>query len=273
MKPNPVKSSGKVVLIGAGPGDPDLLTVRGMRYLMQADVVLYDRLIDPRLLSVTSSTARLIDVGKRYGQSHLQTWIEQLLIAEAQKGLHVVRLKSGDPFVFGRGGEEVEALIRAGVDYEVVPGLSTAISVPAIAGIPVLHRNHAHGVAIVSGHRLKPDELTLWAEWLKHSTTLVILMGMSNLPYLMSGLHDAGVPASCPVAVTRTSGAGRTACTRVGTLTNIAEVAAEMSSPAVIVVGDVVAWKRWCDTMSGENTEVTASDVFVETEIEPAFAT
>ncbi len=258
---------GKVILLGAGPGDPELLTVRGMRYLMQADVVLYDRLVDPRLLPYTPSTARLVDVGKRCGQSHLQSWIEQLMIDEAQKGLQVVRLKSGDPFVFGRGGEEVEALVRAGVDYEVVPGLSSAIAAPALSGIPVLHRDYAHGLAIVSGHRGEPGHIVLWADWLKQSNTLVILMGMSNLSRIMSGLHDTGVSPDCPVAVTRTAGVDGTADIRFGTLTTIADVASEMGAPAVIVVGHVVAWKQRCDEMGGKVCDTLFSDAGLKLEM------
>jgi uroporphyrin-III C-methyltransferase len=142
--------TGKVYLIGAGPGDPELLTLRGLRYLMRADVVFYDRLLDTRLLNYAPPGARLVAVGKRQGQAHSQEWIQRLMIAEAQKGYQVVRLKGGDPFVFGRGGEEVEALIRAGVAYEVVPGVSSAIAVPALAGIPVLHRRYASTLAIAA---------------------------------------------------------------------------------------------------------------------------
>lgn len=236
-------SPGKVSLIGAGPGDPELLTLRGQRCLAEADVVLHDRLIDARVLQHAPPTACLVDVGKRRGQSHTQAWIQRLMIAEARKGLRVVRLKGGDPFVFGRGGEEVEALIEAGIPYEVVPGVSSAVAVPALAGIPVVHRDYASAVAIVSGHRCHDDDIRMWATWVKQSGTLVILMGMAKLATIVDGLQQAGVSEDSPVAVTR-SGLNCDDRTVLGTLANIATRASAVGSPAVIVIGDVVAWKQ-----------------------------
>jgi uroporphyrin-III C-methyltransferase len=232
-----------VSLIGAGPGDPELLTLRGQRCLAEADVVLHDRLIDARVLQHVPPTARLVDVGKRRGQSHTQAWIQRLMIAEARQGLRVVRLKGGDPFVFGRGGEEVEALIEAGIPYEVIPGVSSAVAVPALAGIPVVHRDYASAVAIVSGHRCHDDDIRMWAMWVKQSGTLVILMGMAKLATIVDGLQQAGVSEDSPVAVTR-SGLNSDDRTVLGTLANIATRASAVGSPAVIVIGEVVAWKQ-----------------------------
>jgi uroporphyrin-III C-methyltransferase len=213
---------------------------------MRADVVLYDRLLDTRLLNYAPPGARLVAVGKRQGQAHSQEWIQRLMIAEAQKGYQVVRLKGGDPFVFGRGGEEVEALIRAGVAHEVVPGVSSAIAVPALAGIPVLHRHYASTLAIVSGHRCQPEEMSLWATWLAQAGTLVILMGMANLARIMTGLQQAGVSPALPVAVVRDGLAGQEQ-TVLGTIADIADAASHVGSPAVIVLGRVVAWKQQCE--------------------------
>lgn len=238
-------SPGKVFLIGAGVGDADLITVRGLRYVMQADVILYDRLIDPRLLDHAAPTARLVDVGKRPGQSASQAWIQRLMVAEARQGLQVVRLKSGDPFIFGRGGEEVEALIEAGIPYEIVPGVSSALGVPALAGLPVLHRDYSSSVSIVSGHTFTPALLNTWAALLQQSSTLVILMGMANLAGIACGLQQAGIAPTMPVAVSRT-GLPEGSCTVLSTLADIAEAACEVGAPAVIIIGNVVAWKqRW----------------------------
>jgi len=230
---------GKVYLIGAGPGDPELMTLRGLRLLMRADVVLHDRLVDPRLLHYAPPGARLVYVGKQAGQSNSQAWIQRLMIAEARKGLRVVRLKGGDPFVFGRGGEEIEALAQSGIDYEVVPGISSAIAVPELAHIPVLHRDYASMLTIVSGHHCRQAEIATWAACVGQSGTLVILMGMANLARIANGLRQAGVPAATPAAVIA-SGSTQQASIAVATLRDIAETARPLTAPAVIVVGEVV---------------------------------
>lgn len=230
---------GKVYLIGAGPGDPELMTLRGFRLLMRADVVLHDRLVDPRLLRYAPPGARLVDVGKQAGQSNSQEWIQRLMIAEARKGHHVVRLKGGDPFVFGRGGEEITALAHAGIDYEVVPGISSAIAVPELAHIPVLHRDYASMLTIVSGHRCGQTEIATWAACVALSGTLVILMGMANLARIVHDLRQAGVSAETPTAVIA-SGSTKHESIVVATLRDIEEAAQTLSAPAVIVVGEVV---------------------------------
>lgn len=237
------KSKGKVYLVGAGPGDPELITLRGLRCLSQADVVLYDRLVHPDLLKHARTGARLVYVGKQKGHPESQEWIQRLAIAEARKGRRVVRLKGGDPFVFGRGAEEAEALARAGVNFEVVPGVSSAIAVPALAGIPVLHRKYSSALGIVSGHNCSQEDAKRWASWLVKSGTLVILMGVENLSEIVAKLKEAGVAEEMPIAVTSRG----TTCdekTVVGMLGTIEESAKEISAPAVIVIGCVVQLRQ-----------------------------
>ncbi len=233
------RTNGKVYLVGAGPGDPELITLRGLRCLREADVVLYDRLVHPEMLKQARPGARLVYVGKKKGRSESQEWIQRLAIAEASRGRTVVRLKGGDPFVFGRGGEEAEALARAGIDFEVVPGITSAIAVPGLAGIPVLHRNYSSALAIVSGHNCSREHVEKWASWLAESGTLVVLMGVENLSRIAAGLTDAGVSPSTPIALTSQGSTSREK-TVVGTLADIEEAGRGIAAPAVIVIGQVV---------------------------------
>lgn len=234
---------GKVYLVGAGPGDPKLLTLKGKECLEQADVVLYDYLANPALLQ-HAPRAQHLYVGRR-GRGHYpaQEDITSLLIEHARAGKTVVRLKGGDPFVFGRGGEEAEAVAAAGLDFEVVPGVTAAVAVPAYAGIPVTHRTLASTVAFVTGHE-DPNKPTSMLEWPKLATahgTLVFLMGMKNLPAIVDTLMAEGRSRDTPVAVIRW-GTRPQQKTVVGTLADIAAraEAAHMEPPTVIVVGDVV---------------------------------
>jgi uroporphyrin-III C-methyltransferase len=235
--------TGCVALVGAGPGDPGLMTVRGLAILRKAQVVVYDRLIDPRLLDEAPPRALRVFVGKASGAHTLpQSEINALLVAHARCGRRVVRLKGGDPFVFGRGGEEVEALAAAGIPFEVVPGVSSAVAAPAAAGIPVTHRAVASSFAVVTGHE---DDRRSFSrvDWTRLATavdTLVILMGLENLPRIARALCAAGRAADTPAAVIER---GATTDQRVGRLDTIAALvtAAGLRSPAVIVAGDVVA--------------------------------
>jgi uroporphyrin-III C-methyltransferase len=232
--------SGTVYLVGAGPGDPRLITVLGLERLRQADVVLYDRLISPELLDAAPPRAERIFVGKAPGaHACRQEEINALLVHHAQAGRTVVRLKGGDPFVFGRGGEEALACAEAGVPWEVVPGVSSAVGVPARAGIPVTHRELSGGFAIVTGHCAEGDRQD-WAA-LARIETLVILMGLSRLAEIAALLLFHGRGADTPAAVIA-SGTLPDERTVVGTLGTIAEDAdrAGLRSPATIVVGEVV---------------------------------
>lgn len=235
---------GRVYLVGAGPGDPKLLTLRGKECLEQADVVLYDYLANPVLLSHAPPQAERIYVGRRgKGQYQPQEATNRMLIERASRGQIVVRLKGGDPFVFGRGGEEAEALAAAGVYFEVVPGVTAAVAAPAYAGIPVTHRTMASTVTFVTGHE-DPDKSATALEWPRLASshgTLVFLMGMKNLPSIVSNLITEGRPSTTPVALIRwgTRAAQRTV---VGTLADIVEKAqqAKLEPPTVVVVGEVV---------------------------------
>ena len=235
---------GKVYLVGAGPGDPGLLTVRGKECLEQAEVVLYDYLANPVLLSLAPSNAEQLYVGRRgKGTYPHQESINRLLIERAQAGKVVVRLKGGDPFVFGRGGEEAEALAAAGVEFEVVPGVTAAVAAPAYAGIPVTHRTLASTVTVVTGHE-DPDKPSTTLEWSRLATrhgTLVFLMGMKNLAAITANLKAEGKAGSTPVAIIRW-GTRSSQQTVVGTLDTIVEkaAAAKLEPPTVIVVGEVV---------------------------------
>jgi uroporphyrinogen III methyltransferase / synthase len=242
-----------VYLVGAGPGDPGLLTRRGAALLAEADVVLYDRLVHHSVLALAPESAELIDVGKRPegasgssnpdgGSMAQQEEVNRLLIEYGQRSHTVVRLKGGDPFVFGRGGEEIDALTRAGIRWEVVPGVSSAFGVPAAVGIPVTHRGLSSSVTVVTGHIGDPigdlSGAVNWEALAKVDGTLVILMGMMNRAEIAAALQRGGKPASMPAAVIER---GTTPNQRVvrTTLGQLAEVT--LGSPAVIVVGPVAA--------------------------------
>ena len=230
--------AGRVYLVGAGPGDPELITVRGLKALRRADVVVYDRLVAPALLAEAPLEAERICAAKAPGRERLsQRRIEALLVARARAGRVVVRLKGGDPFVFGRGGEEAAALAQAGIPFEVIPGVSSALAVPAAAGIPVTHRGLADGFAVWTAQRAeRAPSRTIDAP------TQVILMGVETLPQTVARLVEAGRKPETPAAVISWGTTGRQR-TVVGTLADIAGRAASagIEPPATIVVGDVVS--------------------------------
>ena len=230
-----------VYLVGAGPGDPGLLTRRGEELLRVADVVVYDRLASPALLRLAPAAAELVDVGKAPGRAAMtQEQINDLLVARGREGKHVVRLKGGDPFVFGRGGEEAEACVAASVAFEVVPGITSAIAAPAYAGIPVTHRGVSTSVTIVTGHEdpTKDTTGTDWEALARAGGTLVILMGAGRIADIAAALVAAGRAPDTPVAAVRwgTRPEQRTVRT---TLASIASLGVE--APSAIIVGDVAA--------------------------------
>ena len=236
-------AAGIVYLVGAGPGDLELITVKGRRLLERADTVVYDALVDPRLLDVCRPSAVRAFVGKRSGcHSRAQQDINALLVEEARAGRVVVRLKGGDPFLFGRGGEEAAALAAAGIRFEVVPGVSAGIAVPAYAGIPLTHRGVAAEVVFLTGHdsAATPSPVD-WARYAPSQATLVVFMGHGSLATIARLLVEHGRDARCPVAVIAhgTTGAQRTVVAPLGTIA--AEVtAAALEPPVLVVVGDVV---------------------------------
>ena len=237
-------NKGKVYLVGAGPGDPGLLTLRGKECLEQADVVLYDYLANPTLLAHARDHAERVYVGRRgKGKYPEQDAINRLLIERASAGNVVVRLKGGDPFVFGRGGEEAEVLASAGIEFEIVPGVTAAVAAPAYAGIPVTHRTLASTLTIVTGHEdpEKPSTALDWSRLAASHGTVVFLMGMKNLSTIAATLMAEGRAGATPVAIIRW-GTRVSQQTVVGTLADIADKAsaAQLEPPTVIVVGEVV---------------------------------
>ena len=245
-------SPGTVYLIGAGPGDPGLLTVRGLELLRQAEVVVCDRLVNPALLEEAPPQAVRIFAGKLAGSHSLpQEQINDLLIAHARRGRRVVRLKGGDPFVFGRGGEEAEALVAAGIPFEVVPGVSSAVAVPAYAGIPLTHRRLSSSFAVITGHEdgCKGEPAVDWKRLAIAVDTLVVVMGARTLPRIVAELLAHGRSPETPVALIRW-GTTEAQETITGTLADILDRAAEIQPPVVIVIGDVVRLRdrlRWFD--------------------------
>ncbi len=242
--------TGIVYLIGAGPGDPGLLTLKAKDYLEQSDVVIYDRLVSDEILAMIPRYAERIFVGKEANNHALpQAEIDALLVEKAERGHTVSRLKGGDPFVFGRGGEEAEALALMGIPFEIVPGISSAIAAPAYAGIPLTHRTLASGVHVVTGHECLHSSGTPWEVLALSSQTLVILMGMGHLREISEKLIANGRNADTPVAVIQWGTTLRQEVA-VGKLGEIARVVEEarLQSPAVIVVGNVVRLRnalRW----------------------------
>ncbi|MEK7701701.1 MAG: uroporphyrinogen-III C-methyltransferase [candidate division NC10 bacterium] len=250
---------GTVYLIGAGPGDPGLMTVRGLELLRKASVVVYDRLVDPRLLDEAPPQAFRIFAGKLAGIHTLpQGQINALLIAHARAGRCVVRLKGGDPFVFGRGGEEAEALAEAGIPFEVVPGVSAAVAVPAYAGIPVTHRGLASSFAVITGHEetSKSEPAVDWGRMATSVDTLVVLMAATTLPRIVPRLLAHGRPPETPVALIRW-GTTEAQETITGTLADILDKAAGLEPPVVAVIGEVVRLRdrlRWFDLARAHST-------------------
>ncbi len=226
-----------VALVGAGPGDPGLLTCRGAELLQSAEVVVYDRLVARELLDLAPDGAELVDVGKGPGQSGRQADINRLLVDHGRSGRRVVRLKGGDPFVFGRGGEEAEALRRAGVTVEIVPGVSSAFAAPAAAGIPVTHRTVSTSVTVVTGHAGDPSLPGVdWDTLGRLEGTVVVLMGMAARAAISERLIAAGRSPDTPVAVVRWGTTDRQEVART-TLDRLADV--DLDAPAAIVVGGV----------------------------------
>ncbi len=239
---------GKVYLVGAGPGDPQLLTIKAVRVLKEADVVIYDRLgVSEELLCLAPDKAERIFVGKHTGLHEVpQDKITELIIEKAKEGGKVVRLKGGDPFIFGRGGEEAEALVAEGIEFEYVPGVSSSVAAPAYAGIPLTHRDYAASVAIITGHRAGDAEKVIdWVKIANAVDTMVILMGVESLDGIVGKLLAGGISADKPIAMVEsgTYANQRTLIATLGTVIKEAE-ARQIKPPSVIVIGEVATLGR-----------------------------
>jgi uroporphyrin-III C-methyltransferase len=239
---------GKVYLVGAGPGDPQLLTIKAVKALKEADVVIYDRLgVSAEVLCLAPDAAERIFVGKRSGLHEVpQDKISELIIEKAKQGGNVVRLKGGDPFIFGRGGEEAEALVAEGIAFEIIPGISSSVAAPMYAGIPLTHRDHAASVAIITGHRAGDAEKPVdWVKIANAVDTMVILMGVESLEGIVSKLLAGGVSPEKPVAIVE-SGTLPQQRTLIASLGSVVKEAAEkqIKPPSVIVIGEVATLGR-----------------------------
>jgi len=236
---------GTVYLVGAGPGDPELLTLRALRIIGEADVLVYDHLVSQPILDLVKPGAERLYAGKERGNHAVpQDDLNLLLVALARQNKRVVRLKGGDPYTFGRGGEEVETLKENGIPFEVVPGITAAIGVAAYAGIPLTHRNHAQACVFVTGH-LKDGSMNLdWPGLARRRQTVIIYMGLGGLSHLCEQLMAHGLPADWPAAIVQqgTTPNQRTVAGTLSTLPHLAE-AAQLKAPTLIIVGEVVTLK------------------------------
>lgn len=242
---------GKVYLVGAGPGDPDLLTRKALRVLEDADVVIYDRLVSADILALANPRAVLLDAGKEQGQQQeIQDRIYSWFLAFRDTDSMIVRLKGGDPMVFGRGAEEMHFLLRNGFDAELVPGVSSAIAAPALAGIPVTYRGVAASFAVIAGHRQSVTELD-WSVY-RGIDTLVVLMGVENRDIIAASLIEQGRPATQPVAFIENASTDRERVVE-STLGEVARRNTDVAAPAVFIIGDVVALRsRLLSQITGE---------------------
>lgn len=254
--------TGNVILVGAGPGDPGLLTRKGLEAIAQAEVVVFDRLVGPEILSLIPENVEKIDVGKQASHHPVPQYrINQILLEKAQEGKRVVRLKGGDPFLFGRGGEELELLKENGIPFQEVPGVTSALSVPAYAGIPVTHRDYCSSIHIITGHAKAGAELKIDFDALRRTNgTLVFLMGVTALPMICKGLLDAGMAADMPAAVIErgTLPRQRKVVSTLEQLPGAAEQA-KIVSPAIIVVGKVCELSSsfdWFDSLPLKGREI-----------------
>ncbi|MGB2040603.1 MAG: uroporphyrinogen-III C-methyltransferase [Porticoccaceae bacterium] len=242
LKPVDSKEFGQVYLVGAGPGDAELITVKAMRLLQQADAIVYDRLANPELLDYAKTRCDLIYVGKKKDQHSLpQEQICELLAVLARCGKNVVRLKGGDNFIFGRGGEEVDHLNQQGIECTIVPGITAAIGCAAATQIPLTHRDHAHAVTFITGHRQNGEMHINWDLALQKDSTVVFYMGLSNLEEIANQLMARGCPADKPFAVVA-QGTSEAQQVVLGTISDIAERLKQtpLPSPALLMMGDVI---------------------------------
>ncbi len=233
--------AGEVILVGAGPGDPDLLTIKALNELQKAEVVLFDQLVSEEILALIRPEAELISVGKKAGHHSVpQDQINQLLVEQAQAGKRVVRLKGGDPFMFGRGAEELQTLKAVGIRYQVVPGITAAAGATAYAGIPLTHRDHAQSAVFITGHCKKDGKEPDWASLARGRQTLVIYMGLMRSAHIQQRLIEHGLDAATPVALIER---GTTVHQRVvrGELRELAALAEQVVSPSLMVIGEVAA--------------------------------
>ena len=250
-----------MTLVGAGPGDPELLTLKGLRALQDADIIFHDRLVSSAILDYARRDASLVSVGKSAGgTSTSQAQINALLIEHASQGKRVVRLKGGDPFVFGRGGEELEALAKAGIAFSVVPGITAALGIGAYAGIPLTHRDHSHSVTFVTGHAGKDGKEPDWRALAAPGATAVFYMGLARLEQIVAKLLEHGAPADRPAALVAH---GTLPNQRVATATiaTIAATAAALESPTLFIVGEVVGLQAtlgWFNAESGADMSRSA---------------
>ena len=237
------KVEGQVYLVGAGPGDPDLLTFRALRLMQKADVVVYDRLVSPQILELVRRDAEKIYVGKAKSNHTLpQDDINQLMVDEAKKGNRVVRLKGGDPFIFGRGGEEIQTLIKHGIEFQVVPGITAASGASSYAGIPLTHRDHAQSVVFATGH-LKNGTIDLnWSALAQKNQTAVFYMGLTGLPIICEKMIEHGLDATTPIALVQSATTEKQQVL-TGTLQTIVakQEEAQLQPPTLIIVGSVVS--------------------------------
>ncbi|ASU23132.1 uroporphyrinogen-III C-methyltransferase [Vibrio qinghaiensis] len=260
--PSYVKSQltcGEVALIGAGPGDPELLTLKALSFLQQADVVLYDYLVSDEIMALVPSDTILVCVGKRAGHHSVpQEKTNQLLIDFAQQGYKVVRIKGGDPFMFGRGGEELEVLFDAGVKFQVIPGITAAAGATAYAGIPLTHRDYAQSALFVTGHLKAENDDMDWSTLARGNQTLVIYMGLMKSSYIQQQLIEHGRQANTPIAIIE-RGTQRSQKVFKGQLCDLSQLAAQAQAPALIVVGEVVALSEklhWFGEQSAQQNQV-----------------
>ncbi|NOI82204.1 uroporphyrinogen-III C-methyltransferase [Vibrio tubiashii] len=249
---------GEVALVGAGPGDVELLTLKALRFLQQADVVLYDYLVSDDIISLVPSDTILVCVGKRAGHHSVpQEKTNQLLLDFALQGHRVVRIKGGDPFIFGRGGEELEVLADAGVSFHVVPGITAAAGATAYAGIPLTHRDYAQSAMFITGHLKAESDQMDWSTLARGNQTLVIYMGLMKSEYIQSQLIEHGRQAETPIAIIERGTHSKQKVFK-GQLNELADLAKDAQSPSLIVVGEVVALSEKLAWFEPQAEQVTA---------------
>jgi len=240
------RGQGEVYLVGAGPGDPELLTLRALKLMQRAEVVLYDNLISADVLALLPETAERVYVGKqRANHTMRQEEINALLVRYARTGRRVLRLKGGDPFIFGRGGEEIDTLSAEGIPFEVVPGITAALGVAAYAGIPLTHRDYAQSVIFVTGHKKDYSRDLDWTALARPHQTVVVYMGLTDIEQLCSKLVEHGLPRTLPAAVVQ-QGTAKSQRVVTGTLATLARLAqrAQLHGPTLIIVGNVVRLRK-----------------------------